>query len=85
MITEGREELQPTRRRMRPRNHHEGSGNTEGRAAKAHERSGKRPRDDHLSNHDRVVTRRSQLVVPATAFGIDQGLIRFASALEFDR
>ena len=40
-------------------------------------------RDHHISNDDRLDTRRPQLpIVAATAFGIRQRLVRFASPLE---
>jgi hypothetical protein len=54
--------------------------------ARAEERFGKRPRDGYLSNQDWYCTSPFQLqIVPATALGIGQRFIRFASALEFYR
>jgi hypothetical protein len=54
--------------------------------ARAQERFGKRPWDDYPSNQDWYCTSASQSqIVPATALGIGQRFIRFASALEFNR
>jgi hypothetical protein len=66
-------------------NRHPGSGNAARRASRAEERFGRRLRDDQRFRGDWWCTRRSELpVVAATAFGIDQRLVRFASALKRD-
>jgi hypothetical protein len=64
---------------------HPGSGNATGRTARAPERFGKGLRYDQLFQDDRLGTRRFELpVVSAARFGIDQRLVRFASALKLD-